>query len=531
MNSRILVVCVVMIAITNVHSHSYVPEFGIENHNLILMKNDTCMPLIDLEPKIVFNYFCGISKTPRPSGKLQLITKYIEDYASKYKFESKKDAVGNILVKVPASRGYENSKITCLQAHIDMVAEKDQAHENFDFDTQPIQLILEDGWLRANGTTLGGDNGIGMSLALSVASDSTVKHGPLELLFTSDEEIGLIGAVGLEKGFINSHFVLNLDGSFNPIIIGCAGGATTTGVLKYTTETSSDNAFGIQVDGLRGGHSGVDITRQRANAIKIIIRVLFELQQQNIDFKLISLKGGAAHNAIPRYSYAEIQTQSRQQVQSIVDSIMDGLQQEYAISDPDIKITLRDVKDGEKVRNYIAKADATRIINSLFALPHGCVALNLELPGNEARTSTNLAFVETKDGKITVITSQRSDFDSARDAVVSSVVSVFKLAGYNEVMTDGVYPGWVSDPNSELAKTAQKVFKKVFDEYLGLKTIHGGLEAGIISKKIDEQYNADAISFGLHVEDAHSPTERFKVSELEPAYKFVKALVSSLKDV
>ncbi|KAL0480553.1 hypothetical protein AKO1_006811 [Acrasis kona] len=484
------------------------------------------MPLIDLEPKIVFNYFCGITKTPRPSGKLHLITKYLEEFATKNRFDLKKDEIGNILVVVPASRGFENSKSLCLQSHIDMVTEKDEAHKDFDFDSQPIQLILDEGWLRANGTTLGGDNGLGMSLALSVATDPTIKHGPLELLFTIDEEVGLVGATGLQHGFVNSHHVLNLDGSFSPIIIGCAGGKTTTGTLNYKTEASSGPTLGITVEGLRGGHSGVDIIKQRANAIKLLTRILFELIDQHVDFKLISLEGGAAHNAIPRYAHALIRARDVKKVQDIVSVVAEHAKSEFALSDPKIKISTQNVEG-----NYdnIVHDDAVKMILTLNALPHGCTALNLEQGQNKPRTSTNLASVKTVNGVFTVLTSQRSDYDSERDALTSNVISVFELAKFEKVKVDGVFPGWVPNPNSVLSITAQQVFKTLFNKDVELTTIHGGLEAGIITTKIDEKYNADAISFGVHVDDAHSPTEKFRVADLEPAYRFIKALVDALK--
>ncbi|KAL0484244.1 cytosol non-specific dipeptidase pepD [Acrasis kona] len=501
-------------------------DFYAENPNLIILKNDTCMPLIDLEPKIVFNYFCGITKTPRPSGKLHLITKYLEEFATKHYFEFKKDEIGNILVKVPASRGFENSKSLCLQSHIDMVAEKDEAHKDFDFDSQPIQLILDEGWLRANGTTLGGDNGLGMSLALSVATDPTIKHGPLELLFTVDEEVGLIGATGLQKGFVNSHHVLNLDGSFSPIIIGCAGGKTTTGTLNYKTETSSGPTLGITIEGLRGGHSGVDITKQRANSIKLLARILLELIVQHVDFKLVSLEGGGADNAIPRYAHAFIRVHDVKKVQDIVSTIAENAKIEYALSDPSIKISTQNV---EGIDDNIVHDDAIKMILTLNALPHGCTVLNLEQGHNKARTSTNLASIKTADGVFTVLTSQRSDYDSERDEITNNVISVFKLAKFEQVKVDGVYPGWIPNLNSALSKTAQQVFKTLFNKDVELTTIHGGLEAGIITTKIDDEYNADAISFGVHVDDAHSPTEKFRVADLEPAYNFIKALVDALK--
>jgi dipeptidase D len=501
----------------------------------VIIKRDTCEPIRGLEPEILFNMFCGISLTPRASYKPQKITEFLYDFANKHGFKKKVDGAGNVVINVPASPGYEQSSIVCLQSHVDMVTEKDPDKE-FDFDNDAIELIRDGNYLKANKTTLGADNGLGMAISLAAAVDPSIKHGPLELLFTTDEEVGLLGAAHVNENLIKAKLLFNIDGALHPMLIGCAGGKATTGkfILKPQTDTLDifeDQISMLIISGLKGGHSGVDIHRQRANAIKLLARTLNKLVEQQIDFHLITINGGTWDNAIPRAAIAElhlVNEQDNDKIQQICQTVQKEFLLEYGTTDPDLEIRFKSTQ--RQIKYVLDRQDTLTLVRVLTALPHGFTSFTQD---HHVQTSTNLASIKTIKGddfvNVTIVTSQRSDFDSARDDLSASIQAVYALANAKEIDVNGVYPGWAPNPNSDLLKVASDVYKDQFGKDIETYSVHAGLEAGIIRAQFTRETAPDVIAFGIEIFDAHSPKERFIISEFQDAYEFTKRMLEKLK--
>ena len=469
------------------------------------------MTIKDLEPKTVWNYFHEITQAPRPSKKEGMIIRYIEDVAAKYQIAVKKDKVGNLLLFKPGTKGYESFPTVILQAHLDMVCEKNNG-VNFNFDKDPIQTIVDGEWLHANGTTLGADNGIGVAAALAVITSDEIEHGPVECLFTVDEETGLTGANALKKGFITGDILLNLDSEDEgEIFIGCAGGKGTIATFSYNAipAPTTYQYFRITVTGLSGGHSGSDIHKGLGNANKILARFLYQVQD-NYPFSMAEIQGGNQHNAIPREASAVIGTTSghKEKIRVMLNNFTADIEDELKHTDPNVKILMETVDAPEKCFPQTLKR---KLIYSLFACPHGVKSMSHEIEGL-VETSTNLASVKMEGSrKIVIVTSQRSSTESAKNAIADQVASVFRLAGASVKQGDG-YPGWAPNTNSAILKTALQSYRKLFGKEAKIKAIHAGLECGLFLEKYPQ---LDMISFGPTLQNVHSPDERIEIKTVE----------------
>ena len=482
------------------------------------------MTIKDLEPKIVWEYFHEITQVPRPSKKESKIIKYIEDFAEKNKIEIKKDNAGNLLLSKPATKGYEKLPTVILQAHLDMVCEKN-SNVKFDFDNDPIRTVVDGEWLRADGTTLGADNGIGIAAALAVISSESIEHGPIECLFTVDEETGLTGAKAVKKGFITGNILLNLDSEDEgEIFIGCAGGKGTTATFTYkaTPASASNQYFRITVTGLKGGHSGCDIHKGLGNANKILARILYKLHE-NFNFNLVEINGGNLHNAIPREATAVIGTapKNREPIRVMLNNFAADIENEYKRVDPDVKLIMETTDKPEKC---LPGALKKKLIYSLLACPHGVKSMSHEIEGL-VETSTNLASVKMIEStKIVIGTSQRSSVESAKTAIADQVASVFRLAGAKVEHGEG-YPGWAPNPDSKILKVAQESYKKLFDKEAKIMAIHAGLECGLFLEKYP---HLDMISFGPTLRGVHSPDERMEIKTVDLWWKHLVDVLATV---
>lgn len=478
--------------------------------------------LSNLKPKLVWKHFEEITKHPRPSKNEKKVVEYVLSVVKNLGLEYKQDSFGNILVKKPATKGKENLKTVCLQGHLDMVCEKNRDVQH-DFDKDPIQIYVDGDWVKAKGTTLGADNGIGVAAALAIMESNDIEHGPLEFLFTLDEETGLTGATNLSQDFLNADILLNLDseeeGSF---YIGCSGGKDTEGRFTYIKDKvpSQSLAYKISVTGLKGGHSGLDIHLGRGNAIKILTRLLWNLQN-NFDLRISRIEGGSKRNAIPREAFAEviISNSKEKEFTDYVNKFTEIVKFELGTVEPNLKISFDKINLPEFV---IDKPTQFRLLNTLYGLPHGVIKMSADLP-DLVETSTNLATINFND-EIVIGTSQRSSVETEKEDIVSMNRAIFLLANAQVKHGDG-YPGWKPDINSEILKEMKKVYYNLYNKEPEVKAIHAGLECGIIKEKYPSM---DMISFGPTILGAHSPDERVQISSVE---KFYNLLLETLKNI
>ena len=469
------------------------------------------MSIKNLEPKVVWKYFNEITQVPRPSKKEGMIIRYIEEVAAKNQIAIKKDKVGNLLLFKPGTKGYETLPTVIMQAHLDMVCEKNN-DVAFDFNKDPIQTVVDGEWLHANGTTLGADNGIGIAAALAVITSNDIAHGPIECLFTVDEETGLTGAKAIKKDFIGGNILLNLDSEDEgEIFIGCAGGKGTVATFTYKAiaAPTSHPYFRIAVTGLKGGHSGGDIHKGLGNANKILARFLYQLQEK-YPFCIAAIQGGNLHNAIAREAYAVIGTaaKNKEPIRILLNHFAADIENELKRVDPNVTITMETVDTPKKCLPELMKE---KLILSLLACPHGVKSMSHEIEGL-VETSTNLASVKmVGNTKIVIGTSQRSSVESAKHAIADQVASVFRLAGAKVVHGEG-YPGWAPNPDSRIVKIAQDSYRKLFGKEPKIMAIHAGLECGLFLEKYPQ---LDMISFGPTLRNVHSPDECIEIKTVD----------------
>ena len=479
-----------------------------------------------LSPIKLWKRFFEISQIPRASKNEERVRLYLRNFAGQNNFDMKEDEVGNVVILVPSKQGFENAKTVVLQGHVDMVCEKNKDTKH-DFTKDPIKLLREGEWIKADGTTLGADNGIGVAAALAVSQDDDFNHGPLELLFTVDEETGLTGANNLKKDFITGKMLLNLDteedGAF---YVGCAGGMDSIGAFKIEYEEPKKGyvPFTLNVSGLKGGHSGINIADGRANAIKIIGLLISILEK--FDFQLAYINGGSKRNAIPREAEAVIflSPDNDADVRELINAYSLETVLEFRFRDDSIKIHFE--RDDAAVKTYpkvYTKQFSTNVINTILAMPHGVIAMSADIPELVA-TSTNLATVEVDSGKLKIGTCQRSSIESAKKNIAKSVKAVFDLAGAEVNVEDG-YPGWQPNMNSELLKISKKVFKDLFSKDPELKAVHAGLECGILG---DKYPGLQMVSFGPTIEGAHSPDEKVKIADVDKFYRLLKNILTEI---
>ncbi|MBE9467485.1 MAG: aminoacyl-histidine dipeptidase [Bacteroidetes bacterium] len=478
-----------------------------------------------LKPEKVWSYFEEICQIPRPSKKEEKIIEYLVAFGKKHNLKTKKDKVGNVIIKKPATKGKENLKGIVLQSHIDMVCEKNNDVEH-DFDKDPIIPFIDGGWVKAKGTTLGADDGIGVAAELAILAANDIEHGPIECLFTVDEETGLTGAFALKKGFIeDGEILLNLDSEDEgEIFIGCAGGIDTTATFLFKNRSvpSKSTAFKVEIKGLKGGHSGDEINKGLGNSNKILNRFLWNATN---DFKirLSDFNGGNLRNAIAREANALVVVPNKHidDFKEYFTKFSADVKNELSITEPNLAFS---IEETYLPKNVIDKDDQHKLLNALYACPHGVSAMSQEMPGM-VETSTNLAAVKFIDGKkIFVTTSQRSSIDSSIKDIAAMVESVFRLADAKFEHSDG-YPGWKPNPDSEILKVSEKSYQKLFNVKPVVRAIHAGLECGLFLEKYP---NMDMVSFGPTLRAVHSPDEKI---DIETVQKFWDLLLDILKNV
>ncbi|MDQ1266835.1 MAG: dipeptidase [Bacteroidota bacterium] len=478
-----------------------------------------------LNPKPVWHYFEEICKYPHPSKKEEKLAAYIMKWAEEKGFESLTDKIGNIIIRKPATKGMENRKPVIIQGHIDMVCEKNSDVE-FDFDNDSIQTYIDGDWVKAKGTTLGADNGIGVAMGMAVFDSKDIPHPPMELLCTLDEETGLTGAGQLEPGLLKGEILINIDseedGAFT---IGCAGGMNTAASFAYEAdEIPADSiAFQLAIKGCRGGHSGIEIHDGRANAAKILNRILWNLTKK-FNIKLSDFNSGSKHNAIPREAFATIviSKAANGDFTKYIEDFSEILVAEWKTKEPNINLSAVSVDLPQRVMSSDMQR---RVLNTFYAVAHGVMRMSPDIPGL-VQSSTNFAIVETHENEVYVLTSQRSSIESEKLNVAGKVRAAFELGGATVTQGEG-YPGWEPNIESPILKTAVNVFKDMFKKEPKIEAIHAGLECGLVSEKYP---GMDMLSFGPNLVDVHSPDERIQISTVANAWNLLLGVLKNIPE-
>lgn len=481
------------------------------------------MEITELNPKIVWKYFHEITQVPRPSKKEGKIIAYLEKFAKEHNIAYKKDHVGNIVMTKPATPGYEDRVKVILQSHVDMVCEKN-ADTKHDFDNDPIRTIVDGEWLHADGTTLGADNGIGCAAQLAILASNDIPHGPLEALFTIDEETGMTGAMELKPGFLEGKILINLDSEDEgELFIGCAGGMGIIAEFKYNAVDAPKDLVWLRasVAGLKGGHSGGEIHCGLGNANKILTRFLYALDKSTT-WSLAEISGGNLHNAIPREAHAVfgVKAADKAKVEALIKQLDTDVRNEQKAVDPNVRVSLGEATAPSKV---IDEKTKHALVRALYACPHGVLGMSHEI-ADLVETSNNLASIKQRDGVILVETSQRSSTTSLRNSASEMVSSVFELAGASVSVRDP-YPGWKPNPDSAILKASADAYRKLFGKEPAVKAIHAGLECGLI---LDVYPDLDMVSFGPTLRDVHSPAERIEIKTVDLWWKH---LLEVLKEI
>jgi dipeptidase D len=479
--------------------------------------------ILTLEPIPVWNYFHEITQIPRPSKKEKRIAEFVVRFAKDHKLETTVDKVGNVIIRKPATKGMENRKGVILQAHLDMVPQKN-SDKKHDFEKDPIETIVDGEWVKANGTTLGSDNGIGVSAALAVLASKDIPHGPMEVLFTIDEETGMTGAFGLKKNLLKGDILLNLDSEDEgELYVGCAGGIDVSVTRKYREEKSPRGMVAYRVDakGLRGGHSGVDIALARANSNKLMFRFLMQAES-DFRIRISEAAGGDLRNAIPRESYSVLLVPGAKAkaFEKFVKGYNKMYRAEFAETEPTLSFSCKRTDTPEKVMN---KEDQFKIIRAVFACPNGVQRMSQAMKGL-VETSNNLAIVRILKGKFEAHNLTRSSVDTSKISTAWRIAAVFHLIDARVTLT-GSYPGWKPNMESPILKTMSTLYKKMFGKTPEIKAIHAGLECGLLGGVYP---NLDMISFGPTIKYPHSPDEKVEIASVKKFYDF---LCETLKQV
>ncbi len=477
----------------------------------------------NLAPKEIWINFANLNAVPRPSKKEERVIQFMKDFGASLGLTTEEDEVGNVLIRKPATSGMENRKTVVLQSHLDMVHQKNNGTV-FDFDTQGIKMYVDDDWVRADGTTLGADNGLGVATIMALLESTEIPHPALEALFTIDEETGMTGAMELQSDWLTGDILLNLDTEDDDEIgIGCAGGIDVTGLRNYTEVPTPDHvvAFTITVNGLKGGHSGMDIHKGLGNANKIMNRLLFD-GFENFGLRISNIRGGSLRNAIPRESVATLVIDKVHEPVFLheIGLLAQVIKKELAIVDPEMEVIVTPTKIPDTVMELGIQEG---ILKALYALHNGVYAMSAAIP-DLVETSNNIAKVAVDNGKVTIECLTRSSIDSAKVDLVNSLRATFELMGM-EVTTGGVYPGWAPNSDSPILKVLEEQYLKLNGNKAHVAACHAGLECGIIA----EHYPAmDMISFGPTIKGAHSPDECVSISSVQKYWKFVKAILANI---
>lgn len=479
------------------------------------------MDITQLEPKIIWKNFSALNSIPRPSKKEERVIAFMKKFGENLGLETKVDETGNVIISKPATSGMENRKPIVMQGHLDMVCQKNN-DVNFDFETQGIQMEIQDDWVKAKGTTLGADNGLGVAAIMSVLESKNIAHPALEALFTIDEETGMTGAIGLKPNQLHGEILLNLDTEEDDEIdIGCAGGIDVTASQNYNLEDSRGQIVKIVVKGLQGGHSGMDIIKGFGNANVILGRLLFlGLEKENI--QLISIDGGGLRNAIPREANAVFSVRNSQEFIENALQLKSEILEEFASIEKDLQINIENATSSEKA---LSENDSKKIIFALNAAHNGVYRMSPDVE-DLVETSNNVARIELKDGDLKILNLSRSSVESNKLAVANQLKSVFELAGMN-VDFAGSYPGWKPKPGAEIIKIMTEIYKKQFGETPSVVACHAGLECGIIGANYPEM---EMVSFGPTIRGAHSPDERANISSTQKFWKFLQEILANIPE-
>jgi len=479
--------------------------------------------ILNLNPQQIWKYFYDLTQIPRPSGKEAAVIAYMKKFGEGLGLETIVDEVGNVIIRKPATPGMENRKGIILQGHLDMVpqANSDTPHN---FETDPIRPRVDGEWVKATGTTLGADNGIGVATTMAILSAKNLKHGPLEALMTIDEETGMTGAFNLKAGMIRGDIFINLDSEDEgEVYVGCAGGTNANISLPIEREPTpaGEKALKITVSGLKGGHSGVDINLERGNSNKIMFRLLYELTHQ-YGVRIAMVDGGNLRNAVPREAIAVIlvKDQDLHNIKTKTSEFGKIIQNELSSADPGVKVQ---IQDAEKPASVIDMDSASRLIRAVYGCPNGVIRMSTDMIGL-VETSTNLAIVKSEENEVFIKCLLRSSVDSAREDLKNMFASVFTLAGAN-IGFDGEYPGWKPNMDSAILKAAREVYKKLYGKIPEIKAIHAGLECGILGGVYPKW---DMLSIGPTIRFPHSPDEKVNIATVQ---KFWDFLVKILEEV
>lgn len=477
----------------------------------------------NLEPKTVWKHFSDLNAVPRPSKKEERVIQFMVDFGKKLNLETMVDNVGNVIIRKPASAGMENRKTIVMQSHLDMVHQKN-ADTVFDFDTEGIKMIVEGDWVKADGTTLGADNGLGVASIMAVLSSSDIAHPAIEALFTIDEETGMTGAMGLEGGILKGEILLNLDTEEDDEIgMGCAGGVDITATRNYTEEATPENttSFEISVTGLNGGHSGMDIHIGLGNANKIMNRLLFD-GFTNFGLRVSEINGGSLRNAIPRESFATvvIDSVSKEPFLYELNELINNIKAEFSSLEKNLSIELKEVTSPKNVMDLGVQEG---LIKSVYASLNGVYRMSPDIE-NLVETSNNVARVIVKDGAIKIGCLTRSSSETNKWDLANSLRATFELAGF-DVELSGSYPGWLPNVNSEILKIVTDLYIKLHNEKPHVAACHAGLECGILGQNYPEM---DMVSFGPNIRGAHSPDERAQISSTQKYWAFLLEILKNI---
>jgi len=479
--------------------------------------------LSSLEPKLVWQSFEELTKVPRPSKKEEKVLAFLKDWATKNKLQFKQDEAGNLVIKKPATKGMEKYATVALQGHVDMVCEKN-SDVNFDFDKEPIQAYIDGDFVKAKGTTLGADNGIGVAMGMALLLSNDIAHPPIELLLTIDEETGLTGANRLATNMLDAKILMNIDSEEeNAFTIGCAGGVNTIGKYLYNPESIPNESvtYKINIKGLLGGHSGINIHEGRANAIALLTRIVWKLVKK-MNARIASFEAPGKHNAIPREASAVVMVKKAaiNDFNIYMEECIERMSKEFKTKEPGLKIEYAKTANPKQV---MEQESAKKFIDSLLVIPHGVFKMSPDIPGL-VQTSTNLAVITLDEKEFTVITSQRSSLESEKVHLSHIVRTAMEFGGAEVEHSDG-YPSWEPNVNSPILHIAEDVYKKVFKKAPEVMTIHAGLECGLIGEKYP---GMDMISFGPNLFDVHTPSEKVQISSVQKIWNF---LIELLKNV
>ena len=481
--------------------------------------------LKNIEPTEIWSHFTDLNAVPRPSKKEEKIIQFMLDFGEKLNLETITDTVGNVIIKKPASRGMESNKTIVLQGHLDMVHQKN-TNTRFDFEKEGINMFVDGDWVKAKGTTLGADNGLGVAAIMAILSSKTIQHPAIEALFTIDEETGMTGAINLDTNILSGEILLNLDTEEDDEIgIGCAGGLDVTATRTYEEEEIPENttAFSIAITGLRGGHSGMDIHKGLGNANKIMNRLLSD-GFTNFGLRIAEINGGSLRNAIPRESFAKVVVDSISRASFLFETnaLITQIKNEFSTIEPNLSIKIEEIS---QLKNVVELGVQESFLRAMYAALNGVYKMSPDVEGL-VETSNNIAKVDLKNGKIQIGCLTRSSSESSKLDLANSIRSSFELAGF-EVEFSGAYPGWLPNMNSEILQIVSNTYRKLFEKKPKIMACHAGLECGILGQNYPK---LDMISFGPNIKGAHSPDERAQISSTQKFWKLLQEILKNIPE-